>query len=741
MSFSAADYDGEISVDGISTPVDITFDARGIPQVWAANEDDLFFTLGWLHASERLFQMELVRRLSKGELSELFGPAALGTDTWQRTIGFSRKAEADFRELPEKAHNTLKAYCAGINAWKNSKTILPPEFIILQAEPEDWTPLDCVTITLYQTWYSHSLQNHDGRHRRLIEKLGEDVESVLREYKMWSPSTVPDGFLSSLFPTPNHTPLSMSMASNSWVISPHKSSSGAALHASDPHLQINAIPGFWYVVGLHSPETNIVGVTAPGIPFISMGHNGRISYAFTVAAIDIIDRIHYPYAGNDTMTVQSKDGTIALKTIYEEIPVKDEPEPRRIPILITPDGPVTSKDSAGVYAMRWAGYDFSTAKVLESGLSLHSIKDFQSFRRAVTGLGALDVNWTYSDIEGNIGYQLGAPVPKTPASSGSLSQLSTDSSSIHSGYRSLEENPYALNPEQGWLATCNNQIVSPETGETIPGFYDPYRITQISKQLSARETFSSNDMTPMQMNLISGVAIRWKGLMKNGAVKLGEKDLAANIASWDGGMNLDKTLPSVFTRWWHFMSREVFEDDLGDAWRSGSDALEEVISRPLNALIDDKRTTDKQENLIDISSRALRYVLDTYDEKAYGEMSTLQIDHPVGKQVGILDYWLNLSRGPFPMAGSDGSLMANFGSYNDKSDTYRSYAGPSMRFVMDWADLDDFSLSIHLGQSGNPFSPHYDDFLEPHLRGENWTLPFSKEAVYSNMKSQLTLVP
>lgn len=741
LSLSVADYNGEVSVDGITTPVDITFDARGIPQVWAANDADLYFTLGYLHASERLFQMELVRRLSKGELSEIFGAAALGTDKWQRTVGFARKAEEDIRELPPAERDILNAYCAGINAWKNSKTILPPEFFILQLEPENWKPLDCMTIMLYQTWYSHSLRNYDGRYRDLIAKLGEDLHSVLREYKTWSPATIPEGILSSLFPTPDYIPLSMSMASNSWVVSPKRSTSGAALHASDPHLQVNSIPGFWYAVGLHSPSINVLGITAPGIPFVSMGHNGRIAYAFTVAAVDIIDRVHFPYAEKDTTSVLGAAGSVKLRTIYEDIPVKDEATPRQIAIQLTSEGPVTGSDSSGVYAMKWAGYDFSVAEIMSAGMGLHNTKNFEAFRSRVTRLGALDVNWTYSDIEGNIGYQLGAPVPKRSFAGAFTQRAAGDTSSAHLGYLSIEDSPHSFNPEQGWLATCNNQIVSPTSGKAIPGFYDPYRITRASALLSEKEMYSVSDMTPMQMDLSSGVALRWKPLLQKGAVKLGEPNLAEQIASWSGDMSVEKTLPSVFTRWWHFMTREVFEDDLGEKWSSGSAVLGEVISRPLNSIVDDKRTTDKQENLIDISARALRHVLDNYKDKTYGEMSTLKVSHPIGRQVGFLDYWLNLSRGPYPIGGDDGSLNANFGRYDDENDTYRSFAGPSMRFVLDWANMDEFSMSIHLGQSGNPFSPHYDDFLEPHLRGETWRVPFSKEAVYANMKNLLTLTP
>ena len=161
LSFSTADYDGTIKLNSIKAPVEISFDDKGIPQVWAESNNDLFFTLGWLHASERLFQMELVRRYSKGELSELFGEIAFELDYRQRKIGFYRRSQSDFSDLSAETLETLQAYCRGINERIDYKSILPPEFVILCLTPEKWKPEDCLTIMYYQSWFAHELMDRD----------------------------------------------------------------------------------------------------------------------------------------------------------------------------------------------------------------------------------------------------------------------------------------------------------------------------------------------------------------------------------------------------------------------------------------------------------------------------------------------------------------------------------------------------------------------------------------------------
>ncbi len=198
LSFSTADYEGEIKVDGISANIEITFDQKGIPQVWAKNNEDMYFALGWLHASERLFQMELIRRLSSGRLSEIFGEVAFETDLYQRRIGFQRKADLEILDVDPADRQILQKYCDGINEWINYKSILPPEFILLGFTPEKWKPADCLGILIYQTWYSHSLMDREEEFNLLSGKLGDVVWDLIKDGYSWSPSTISSDYTSGL---------------------------------------------------------------------------------------------------------------------------------------------------------------------------------------------------------------------------------------------------------------------------------------------------------------------------------------------------------------------------------------------------------------------------------------------------------------------------------------------------------------------------------------------------------------
>jgi penicillin amidase len=295
----------------------------------------------------------------------------------------------------------------------------------------------------------------------------------------------------------------MARASNSWAVVPQKSLSGAVLHASDPHLQIHQIPGFWYLVGLHSDEgTNVLGVTAAGLPTVVMGHNDSIAYAFTVASIDVIDYYREQRHPQDSLKVLTEDGYRDMDIFEEEIFVEGESGPRNVTLYSTAHGPVVRTDSLSVLSLKWAGFDFDACDLVRSAMKLHRAANFQQFREAVTGFGALDVNWTYSDINGNIGYQLGTPVPRRNFSDTFFQIAAEDSSKRWKGYYNLKDTPFALNPPQGWLATCNNRIVSDRWPYPLPGFYDPYRINRAAALLSEKEVFSSTDFEEMQLDLL-----------------------------------------------------------------------------------------------------------------------------------------------------------------------------------------------------------------------------------------------
>jgi penicillin amidase len=685
---------------GVSAPVEITFDAKGVPQIWAKTDADAFFTVGWLHASERLFQMELVRRFARGELSEVFGEAAYETDVFQRRIGFARRAKLTATD--DATRVAAQRYVDGVNAWLAQGRTLPPEFVLLRLKPRPWTIEDCLAITNYQTWFSHALMDQDKKYQHLIEKLGLPAQALARAGHPWSPPTVPEQRIAT--------------ASNSWVLAPSRSASGAALHASDPHLSVDQVPGLWYLAGLHSEEgLDVVGVTYAGAPFVVMGHNQHIAFSFTVASVDLID--YY-------------DDAPAGPAIREEIRVKGESQPRVVEVRNGMAG-VMVDDRTSLY---WAGFDFPVIKISESALRLQKADSFEEFRTAVTGFGALDANWIYSDRFGNIGYQLGAPIPIRDYDTYTR-QKADDPKIIWRGYRRRAETPHALNPAQGFLASCNNQIVSKDWPYPIPGFYDPYRITRAAALLPTKHTPA--EMRATQLDLVSGLALRWKGLAAEGAKAAGMNDEAARLAQWDGGMGADSREAALFAAWWRILSRPLFEDELGAEWDTGRVLLDEALTA--NTAVDDTRTPQR-ETATDIAARAMKEAKEIANGRTWGEICTLEVKHPLAR-VKVLDTWLHLNRGPFPAPGDPGTLNANFFGYDEKTKRFHSHVGPSMRFVLDWSDVDAFTINGALGQSGNPFSPHYDDFLEMNRKGETWNVPFTRDKVYKTSRSVLKLIP
>ncbi len=740
LSYSVAEYAGELSVSHLQHRVDITFDAKGIPQIWAETQDDAFLSMGWLHASERLFQMELIRRMSTGELAELFGEFAYEIDLFQRKIGTRRIAQRGLKHIDAETLHLLERYCQGINAWIKHKMILPIEFIVLNETPRLWTPLDCLTVMLYQTWFTMEESDLNKEHHLLLEKFGEGLAQYLQEPFLWSPPTIRNHPLSPFF---KHTrfPFQMAKASNSWVVSPDKSTTGAALHASDPHLEIYQIPGLWYIMGIHSQEgLHFLGVTAPGLPFGVMGHNGTIAYAFTLAGVDVTDYYRYQRHPDDKLKILTENGYQPLTRLQEEIQVAGEENPRQVEIYTTPRGVVVEETPTAVVALKWAGSDFDAGETMESAFAIMKSQNFSEFQKAVTGVGAFNVNWTYSDIQGNIGYQLGTPIPKRRYANTFQHVSGADPATAWQGYYSLSETPYAYNPPEGWLASCNNQIVPEDWSYPLPGFYGLYRITRAETLLARKENHSPQDMRKMQMDLVSGIALRWKALLASAAKRLGQQALAEQITAWNGEMSLDEPTSLLFFFWWNALPQFIFEDDLGEDYQQGASVLEFTLTYEIEAMLDDQQTPEHQETLEEIAAMTLKHVLPEAQGKTLRDVSLYEIDHPLA-EIKILDVWLALNRGPFYVGGDGGSLNVNWLWHDEESGKYYTVAGPSMRYVLDWADIDAFTIHILPGQSGNPLSPHYADFIDIWLTGSEWIVSFSREKVYNQKASLLKLLP
>jgi penicillin G amidase len=738
LARSVAAYSGEKRVEGVAHPVDITFDEKGIPQVWAQTDADAYFALGWLHASERLFQMELLRRMSSGTLSELFGERAYRSDARQRRIGFHLLGERVLAQADTRSLTVLDAYVAGVNAWIEQARVFPPEFILLRTRPRPWTTQDVTTAFVYQSWYPTELADRRVANRMLIERLGDEVADLLAVPREWMVPSVPEAGLAGLL-DPSHFPLLMTTATNNWAVAAERSASGHVIHAADPHLAINGIPGFWYVVGLHSEEgLRGLGVTSPGVPVVAMGHNGFSAWSFSVAPLILIDHYTETFHPQDSLRVRTPSGWATLEVRHEEIRVKGEDEPRLLPVYRTPRGVLIEHNRYVGTSMHWSGYDVITGDALAAAFELPHMTDFDHFRSITGRFPVFSVNWLYSDLAGTIGYQLGPAIPRrtyNPAAE----QDAADANAIWDGYHPPEMRPWVQNPQQGWVATTNNPPALHDWPVEIYGNFNLLRMRRVAAWLEPKPQVDRAYMTQMQLDYVSGRALQWRDLAAAGAEQLGREPLAQRLRSWTGTLAPSDTLATVFTYWTRQMTRHLFEDELGVDWPAAGSLRDIVLTEGITRFINDGRTPEA-ETAVDISARAMRDALGMAAGRPFGEVQTLTMVHPLS-QAQLTDRLLNLNRGPIPRGGDSESLNLTGATFIPETGMFRASVAPSMRFVMEWADVDAFTIAIPLGQSGNPLSPHYDDFLPLFDDNEPWVVPFSREAVEARAASTLWLVP
>ena len=777
--------DGAVTLDGLQDEVTVTFDSLGIPQIWAHNETDALFALGYQHTADRMFQMDLIRRLSQGRLSEMLGSVTLETDKQQRMIGHARLAQKAVDNLSDHNRRRLQAYADGVNAYHESCRSLPFEFRLLPIDFEPWTVYDCLTILSFQTWFSDALHNHDSFYFDLTKKLSPGrAHELLPEYPGWAPATVPEeahaGASSSvtdeqtLFAGTNRATVPTeaglltvvasdvstsssfqravaatllagewpsprtSGGSNGWVVAPHRCSSGRAMLAADPHLEISRLPQYWYAVGLHveQPSFGVLGITIPGLPFVIMGHNGAAAWSFTVGGVDESDYFEEKLDPDDSLRVLAPDGYELLEIIVDTVYVSDAP-PVELLIRLSRHGPIVMEKGGELFSLKWAGYDVDFDVAVASGFALHRATSFDTFRGIVTGFGALNANYLYADSAGNIGYQLSTPLPVRNGGDGRFVRQGWSAEDDWQGYYPLSETPHARNPSRGWLASCNN--LSSRT-HNLPGVYAADRILRITELLESTEIATPQLMSTWQLDRRDNYFLRWKTPLVDALDSIGETQQAELVRDWDGSTTVDSKITPLMVLFLKLLKQYAFQDELGD--------LQSVVSRlTLDRLyhdndstwFDDVTTNDKVETRDDIAQQAAREAVATIGGKSWGEMHTLTMRHPMAA-VPVLSGLLGLQRGHWSWGGTHGTLNKSY--YRARNDTtYECLVAPSWRFVIDFADVDAATMVLPAGNSGNPMSSHFFDFNEMWRNGERWTVPFSRDKVLERAVSTLTMQP
>ncbi len=753
--------DGVVKLKGLKTEVRIYRDNWGVPHIYAENEDDLFFAQGYVQAQDRLWQMELHRRMGSGTLSEVFGESTLDLDKFSRAVGLRRCAAASYISLNPAMQGVLQSYCKGVNAFISAnKDNLPLEFTILGFKPADWDPTDSLTVSELIAWELGKNWEVELTRGRLVQKLGEEkAGQLLTPYPQTGPLVVPPELMACTLGEEVASGLyqgSDCLGSNNWVVDGQKTVTGKPLLANDPHLSV-MMPSIWYETGLHGAGFEVVGVSLPGCPLINIGRNRDISWGITNLPADTQDLFIEKLNPANSLQYEYKGEWKDLQVIEEPIKVSGRGEAEKLQVRITRHGPLMDNVVKGLeqpLALQWAGY--GNSRLLESVYYLDKAGNWGEFHDALQYWDAPSQNIVYADKDGNIGYQSTGLIPIRKKGLGTVPVPGWTGDYDWTGNIPYKELPGVLNPSTHFIVTANNKVVSDNYSYFMT--YDwspPYRAQRITDLLKSKDKLSVEDFRDIQADIYDIPASIFTPYLLNVSARNSQEKQALEIlTAWDFNDRADDPAPAIFHVFYVKLLKNTLEDELGgklfsDYLRAmgGSGDVHAVfmtgILKDSNSPWFDNINTSVKETREDIVKQSLDDALDemtnkfgAYQEKwKWGSLHSTQFKHVLGR-IPVLDSIFSL--GPVPTPGS--RYTVNVAAF-DYSNPYAVVAIPSYRQIIDWSNPDK-SLAMHsTGQSGLVFSRHYDDMIPKWLNVEYHTLLFNRADIEAQKQAELTLKP
>lgn len=757
-------YSGTVAA-AVGAPVEIYFDEYGVAHVMAENEADLFYGQGYVHAMERLFQMDLLRRSISGELAEILGPELVESDRFSRTIGFRRAAEKSTRAITAESRKLMQSYADGVNDYiEQNRKNLPPEFILLDYAPAPWDPVDSISISKLVAWSLGGNMDTELLLAALVDEVGMEKAAELfpsypeQNLAIMGPAVQSAGLsgksalgliaLSGGGIFPQGLP---GVGSNNWVVSGSRTASGGAMLASDMHLSLD-LPPIWYMNYLSSPEIRVTGVIFPGIAGVIAGFNERIAWGETNLGPDVMDLYQIKFNEADDTLYLYNDEWLKAEVINERITVRGGGE-EELRIRETCFGPVISDVvdlSPGdmPLSLRWTGLDAT----LEADAMLEMIRasDFAEFRVALQKFMAPAQNFVYADVEGNIGYLGNGLFPirsesHRQAGNGLLPVPGWSDEFAWSGWVPWEEIPLLYNPPEGLIVTANHKAVA----DDYPYFLSyewahPSRALSILREYDGRDNLTLEDMQAGQASFYNSHAAETVpllvGLLEEAVLESREDEALHILERW--GRNPVETADSagaaIFHRFYTLIVNSIFEGQV----------TEEVQERLLNCspLVIDRLLKAEETQWIedpealahDCFSRAMAELSGAMGEDIsgwqWGKIHTISFKHSLGDAVSKSRY----NRGSFEVGGS-GHCPGALVHRQQIELPYQVYGGAPWRYVIDLADHSAFDM-LAIGNSGHFLSPHYDDLLQKWLRMEYKERLFYREVI-EKLPRKLVLEP
>ncbi len=762
---SVPQREGSLSVTGLTAPVEIARDTYGIPHITASNDDDLYFAQGFVHAQDRLFQMDMERRLARGELSEIYGDKALAADRLFRHLGFAARAQGLLSSLPEKTKGIARAYCSGVNEAMASLRAWPVEFRLLRAAPRKFTPEDIVAIGLLKSfglaqWGEETVLY--GARRRLSR---EKAEELMPRVPADSPVVAP-GFAAAAPPGLSPSVLLNGLASlrrsvgdlpraggsNGWAVSGKKSATGRPLLANDPHILLPC-PSLWYENHLVAPGVDVYGVSFPGAPAVVIGHNPDIAWGFTNVMLDDADFFVERVEGEQVMY---RGKWVPMKKRVEKIRVRGKGE-ETLSVWETPHGPVLSPVLNGIssaLSLRWVGFDGGDA--LGALHVLNRARNRREFLAAVSGFPHPAQNIVYADREGNIGVVTAGRIPVRKGGAGLFPVPGDTGEWEWTGTVPFSENPRVWNPSEGFVVAANFPPAGNSYGHYISRIYEPPdRGKRIVRMLAKEEMFSVEKFERMQWDVLRPDAARAVSL----AIRVARereresedfRTAAGILSGWDLRVSEESVGAALYEVFYEKMIENAFRDDLGarlyeEATRTSRllwNAMDRAIDRGDSYFFENTETVVK-ESLDDLAARSLLDAMAFLTHRLgkvpstwkWGRLHQVTFAHPFGKK-RYLRRWFNI--GPHPVSGDGRTVFKE--EFRHGTD-FSVLVGPSMRQVVPLGFRSKSRSVITTGQSGHFFERNYRDQSPLWLSGAShpaWTDP---RDIRENTGSVLRLTP
>jgi penicillin amidase len=780
--------DGAASLPGLQHEVTVERDTWGVPHIHGTSVEDLAEAQGYVMAQDRLWQMDLLRRIARGQLSEILGSQTLPIDKEFRTRGFGRAAERDLALLDPESRKIMNAYGSGVNKFiEQHQNSLPLEFSLLHYKPQPWQPSDTLVISAYMyrtltdTWERKlnraSVTEHagvdrgkdlfseaasmdhfvvgdpnvqnDGSQRSASDDDEDDDDDMQPDTVLKAnvgvssvPESAPDltsSFAQSInaFIKESNSEIRQGLGSNNWVVSGAHTATGKPLLANDTHLELS-IPPIWYEIHLTAPGWNVKGFTLPGAPMVIIGHNDRIAWGFTNNGADVQDLYIETFNPASPDEYRVKGTWTKAEIIDETIHVKGQPD-EHLRVTVTRHGPIVHREGDKAYALRWTATE--PGGLANSYNWLGKAQNWKEFRDTMKHVWGPGQNAVYADVEGNIGYIMAARVPIRKKGHGEMPVPGDTDDYEWTGYIPFDQLPQALNPESGLIVTANARVVGSNYKPYLTDRWEePYRTARIYDLLHDRHDLRPEDMLKVQTDTYSYPHAFLADQLSAAAKTVKPKDpraqkLIEDLKDWNGIADANSSeVPFL-----HLTRRAALDqllqpflgkDTLLYQWRSTTFLQRILTDRPAKWLPSAYKNYD--ELLAAAADSAVQKMAEQtgsskIEDWPWKKFDSLDMLHPVGRK-GLLKSFLSIA--DKPQSGTVYSVRAATKTH-----------GPAMRFVANPANWDESILLIPAGQSGQPGSSHYSDQFSYWYEGKPIFAAFSDAAEAVARKHTLTLKP